>query len=114
MGHRSARWAWSKVSTIHGVRGGDAVGCAGEISSYRYRLYAPSDKFYERCVGLAWCSNCREYSGAMVFVPRNERLRDLLADLPTAERERLARSEVKLLDYLDRLARQGIWPPRQP
>ncbi|MGW1453260.1 hypothetical protein ACWCO3_34275, partial [Micromonospora sp. NPDC002411] len=29
---------------------------------------------------------------------------DPLADLPMPERERLVRSEVKLLDYLDRLA----------
>jgi hypothetical protein len=114
MGHRSARWAWSKVSRIHGVPGGDAVACAGEISSYMYRFYAPSDRFYERCVGLAWCSICREYSSAMVFVPRNEHLRDLLANLPRHERERLAHSEVKLLDYLDRLVRRGIWPTRQP
>ncbi|MEU5949947.1 hypothetical protein ABZ793_30975 [Micromonospora sp. NPDC047465] len=44
-----------EVSTIHGVHGGDAVTCAGEIHSYRYRFYAPSDSFYERCVVLAWC-----------------------------------------------------------
>ncbi|WP_433345474.1 hypothetical protein [Micromonospora sp. CA-111912] len=50
----------------------------------------------------------------MVFVPRNERLPDLLADLPTPERERLVRSEVKLLDYLDRLVRRGSWPTRKP
>lgn len=114
MGNRSTRWAWSKVSTVHGVRGGDAVACAGEILSYRYRFYAPSDRFYERCVGLTWCSTCREYSGAMVIVPRNEDLWDPLADLPTPERERLVRSEVKLLDNLDRLVRRGIRPTRQP
>ncbi|MFI6263201.1 hypothetical protein [Micromonospora sp. NPDC051006] len=50
----------------------------------------------------------------MVFVPRNERLSDLLADLPTPERERLARSEVKLLDHLDRLVRRGTCPTGQP
>lgn len=112
MGHRSARWAWSKVSTIHGVHDGDAVACSGEIYSYRYRFYAPSDSFYERCIDLAWCSICREYSGSMVLVPRNERLPDLLADLPTPEPERLAHSEVKLLDYLDHLVRRGSWPTR--
>jgi hypothetical protein len=114
MGHRSTRWAWSKVSTIHGVRDEDGVACIGEIYSYSYRCYTPSDSSYERCVGLAWCSSCREYSGSMVFVPRHERLLDLLADLPTDERERLVRSEVRLLDYLDRIVRRGSWPVRRP
>jgi hypothetical protein len=86
------------------------VACDGDTYAYSYRLYAPSDSSYERCVGLAWCSMCREYSGAMVYVPPSENLPDLLADLPTPERERLPRSEVKLLDYLDRLVRRGIWP----
>ncbi|WFE53332.1 hypothetical protein [Micromonospora sp. WMMD1155] len=84
------------------------------IFSYRYRLYAPSDRLYERCVGLAWCSSCREYSAATVFVPRNEDLWEPLAELPTPERERLVRSEVKLLDHLDRLVRRGIRPADQP
>jgi hypothetical protein len=47
----------------------------------------------------------------MVYVPRDEHLIDVLADLPVPERERLARSEVRLLDYVDRLARRGAWPP---
>jgi hypothetical protein len=114
MGHRSTRWAWSKVSTIHGVRDEGAVACRGEIYSYSYRWYAPSDSLYERCVGLAWCSSCREYSGSMVFVPRHERLPDLPADLPTAERRTLIRNEVRLLDYLDRLVRRGSWSMRRP
>jgi hypothetical protein len=46
----------------------------------------------------------------MVYVPRAERLPHLLAGLPAPERERLGRGGVKLLDYLDRLARQGEWP----
>jgi hypothetical protein len=104
----------SKVSTIHGARAGSADACAGEIYSYRYRFYAPSDSLYERCVGLAWCSSCREYSGTMVFVPKDERVPDLLAEMPASERERLFRSEVKLLDHLDRLVRRGSWPGRQP
>jgi hypothetical protein len=83
------------------------------VYSYRYRVYPPSDSLFERCVGLAWCATCREYSGAMVSVPRGEHLVDLLAGLPELERERLARSEVKLLDYLDRLARRGLWPNDQ-
>lgn len=81
---------------------------------YRYRVYPPSDGSFERCIGLAWCSTCREYSGAMVSVPRGEHLPDLLAGLPESERERLARSEVKLLNYLDRLVRRGMWPNQQP
>lgn len=114
MDRRSARWVWSKVSTIHRAGEGDVVACDGAIYSYTFRLYAPSDNSYERCVGLAWCSMCREYAGAMVFVPRGRHLPDLLADLSIGERERLARSEVKLLDYLDRLVRRGIWPRRHP
>jgi hypothetical protein len=47
----------------------------------------------------------------MVYVPRGEHLTDVLADLPAVQRDQLARSEVKLLDYLDRLARRGAWPP---
>lgn len=50
---------------------------------------------------------CREYSSAMVSVPRGEHLADLLAGLPELERERLARSEVKL----DRLARRDHGRP---
>jgi hypothetical protein len=111
MGGRAARWRWSKVTTIHETRRGYGGACKGEIRPYRYLCYAPSDSSYERCIGLAWCSTCREYSGAMVFVPRGEHLTNLLADLPAPERERLARSEVKLVDYLDRLARRGAWPP---
>ncbi|MEV6525359.1 hypothetical protein AB0M43_25730 [Longispora sp. NPDC051575] len=107
MGHG---WVWSKVGAVHGARGGDAVACAGGIHSHRYRLHPPADSSYERCVGLTWCSNCREYAGAMVFVPRDEHLPDLLAELPAAERERLARSELTMLDHLDRLVRRGLWP----
>jgi hypothetical protein len=110
MRYGSARWVWSKVSTIHQTRAADVGGCAGAIYSYRSRCHPPSDSRYERCVGLAWCSNCREYSGAMVFVPRDEHLPDPLADLSMSERERLVRSEVKLLDHLDRLVRRGSWP----
>lgn len=102
---RDTRWTWSRVGVIHGTSS-----CNGEIRSYQYRYYPPSDSSYERCVGLAWCSICRECSSAMVYVPRAERLPDLLAGLPAPERERLGRSDVKLLDYLDRLARRGEWP----
>lgn len=115
MGRASAKWSWSKVSTIHGVHDGGAAACAGETYSHRYRFHASSgDSLNERCIGLVWCSNCRDYSGSLVFVPQHEHFPDLLADLPRPERERLVRSEVRLLDYLDRLVRRGLWPTSQP
>jgi hypothetical protein len=114
MKRRLARWTWSKVNTIHRAHDGHAAACTGTIYTYRHRFYAPSHDLYVRCVGLAWCSICREYSGAMVSAPRDEHLPDVLADLPVAERERVAGSEVRLLDYLDRLVRRGVWPIRQP
>lgn len=52
MGYGPARWAWSKVSTTHGARDGGAVLCAGEIYSYKYRLYAPSDSSALRRLGV--------------------------------------------------------------
>ena len=112
MGRRATGWAWTKVSRVHGNKPARGAVCEGEVHSYKYRYYKPSDSSYERCIGLAWCSTCREYSGAMVYVSRDEHLPDALAGLPVMERERLAGSEVKLLDYLDRLARRGAWPPR--
>jgi hypothetical protein len=101
------RWTWWKVSSIHQSSGST---CTGRIYSYRYRYYGPADSSYERCVGLAWCTLCREYSGAMVHVPRQVELWDALAALPEAERERLSRSEWRLIEHLDRLARRGAWP----
>ena len=59
---------------------------------------------FERCIGLAWCSGCRIYTGSMVYVPREEILVDVLAGLPAERRERLRRSERKLVGYLDRRA----------
>jgi hypothetical protein len=38
----------------------------------------------------------------------------MLADLPELERERLTRSEVEVLDYLDRLVQRGKWSQREP
>lgn len=60
---------------------------------------------FERCIGLAWCSTCRIYSGNMVEVPQKRVLVDLLASLPPEQRERLLRSETRLIAYLDRQAR---------
>lgn len=97
---------------IHGPEPGgpQRSACTGEIFSYGYRYYQPESSLYERCVGLSWCSVCRSYVGTMVYIPRDRALWDALADLPDHERERLSRSEVKLLDYLDRLVRRGQWP----
>lgn len=114
MGNRSGRWAWSKVGTVHTAGDGESASCTGEVYSYAYRCYPPSDSSYERCIGLAWCSTCREYTGGVVHVARDESLPDALVDLPTAEREQLARSEVRLLDYLDRLVRHGLRPRLRP
>lgn len=60
---------------------------------------------FERCIGLAWCSTCRIYSGDMVYVPRKRVLVDLLASLPPEQREPILRSETRLIDFLDRQAR---------
>ncbi|MER7486109.1 hypothetical protein ABTY20_09435 [Streptomyces sp. NPDC126497] len=56
---------------------------------------------FEQCVGLAWCSGCRIYSGAMVHVPRTRVLVDALGSLSEDEAVRLRRSEVKLVAHLD-------------
>jgi hypothetical protein len=64
---------------------------------------------WSRHLDRNWCSACRSYAGATVYVPRDRVLWDALADLPDHERERSSRSEVKLIDYLDRLVR----PPRR-
>lgn len=97
------RWGWRKVGTVHGGGGG----CTGEVRVYRYRLYPPGDVRYERCVGLTWCSTCREYRGDQASVAGNVELHDVRERLAPAERERIGESEVRLLDFLDRLARRG-------
>jgi hypothetical protein len=110
---RYTRWAWSKVSQIHRPEPGgpETSSCTGEIFSYSYRYHPPQSSSYERCVGLSWCSVCRSYTGAMVYIPRDRALWDALADLPDDERGRLYGGEVRLLDYLDRLVRRGRWQP---
>jgi hypothetical protein len=47
----------------------------------------------------------------MVHVPRQTVLVDPLADLSPDDRTALIRSERRLIDHLDRLVRQGDWPP---
>ncbi|MCF3135703.1 hypothetical protein [Streptomyces olivochromogenes] len=83
------------------------VACRTPVRSYEYRFYPPESDMFERCVGLAWCSGCRIYSGNMVYVPRKRVLVDALAALPGEQRERLVRSEVKLIDFLDRRTREN-------
>ncbi|MDH6706644.1 hypothetical protein P3T27_003371 [Kitasatospora sp. MAA19] len=62
---------------------------------------------FERCIGFSWCSGCRIYSGNMVHIPRKRVLVDALASLPQEQRERLLRSETRLVEFLDRLVRDG-------
>jgi hypothetical protein len=62
---------------------------------------------FERCIGLAWCSGCRIYSGNMVHVSRKRVLVDALASLPREYRERLLGSETGLIEFLDSPARDG-------
>lgn len=62
---------------------------------------------FERCVELAWCSGCRVYSGGMVHVPRKRVLVDALASLSPERRERVERSEARLIEFLDGRARDG-------
>lgn len=96
-------YQWRNVSRLHADED-----CAGTVRSYAYRYYPPASTSYERCVGLAWCGDCRTWSGAMVHVPRDRVLEDALADLRSEERDRLYRKERELVRYLDRLARRGL------
>ena len=80
------------------------VTCGTVVRGYRYRVYPAGSRFFERCIGLAWCSGCRVYTGSMVYVPHEEILVDVLAGLPAERREQLRHSERKLVGYLDRQA----------
>ncbi|WP_327733126.1 hypothetical protein OG749_03910 [Streptomyces nojiriensis] len=81
--------------------------CGTPVRSYQYRFYPPESALFERCIGFAWCSGCRIYSGNMVHVPRKRVLVDALAPLPREQRERIARSETRLIEFLDRRLRDG-------
>ncbi|MFF7244676.1 hypothetical protein ACFZBU_12355 [Embleya sp. NPDC008237] len=72
------------------------------MRTYRFRRHPPESAMFERCIGLAWCPECRIYIGAMVYVPRTLPLVDALASLPADERTRLLRKEAALIDHLDR------------
>ena len=80
------------------------VTCGTVVRGYQYRVYPAGSRFFERCIGLAWCSGCRVYTGSMVYVPHEEILVDVLAGLPAERREQLRHSERKLVGYLDRQA----------
>jgi hypothetical protein len=100
--HRRKVGTWDTVS--------DAVrricaACGTPVRSYQYRFHPPESSMFERCIGLAWCSSCRIYSGNMVHVPRKRVLVDALAPLPREQRERISRSETRLVESLDRQAR---------
>lgn len=101
-----AQYRWRKVYAVHGEDTGRAD-CAGELRSYTYRYYKPESAMYERCVGLAWCSQCRHWQGNMVHVPRAVELADPLAEISVDEREKLLRSEYKLVRHLDRIDRRN-------
>lgn len=78
------------------------------MRSYQYRYYPPESSSFERCIGFAWCSGCRIFSGAMVYVPRRRVLVDALASLPGDQRERLLRgNEARLIAYLDKHQEAG-------
>ncbi|GGL92560.1 hypothetical protein GCM10010129_40340 [Streptomyces fumigatiscleroticus] len=70
--------------------------------SCNVRFYPPESAMFERCPGLAWCSQCHVCTGTMAHVPRNHVLDDALASLPADERDRLLRKETALIEYLDR------------
>ncbi|MFC3893342.1 hypothetical protein ACFOWZ_17855 [Lentzea rhizosphaerae] len=104
-------YQWRKVSSLHAedAADGDKKGrCTGTIRSYAYRYYPPASTFYERCIGLAWCSDCRAWSSAMVHVPRDRVMDDPLAGLAPEERDRLHRKERELVRHLDRMVRRGL------
>ena len=94
---------WTKVSSWRTRPDGDRRACATcgtAIRGYQYRFHPADSLFFERCIGLAWCSKCRIYTATMVYVPRSQTLVDALADLPADQQEHLRRSERKLVEYL--------------
>ncbi|MFF9688365.1 DUF6083 domain-containing protein [Streptomyces sp. NPDC014623] len=104
---------WMKSTTWETVPDGGrrvCAACGTAVRSYRYRFHPPESPMFERCIGLAWCNGCGVYSGSMVYVPRDQVLVDALAQLPPDERERLGRSETRLIGYLDERAGDETWP----
>ncbi|WP_204299495.1 hypothetical protein [Actinoplanes campanulatus] len=109
-GHEAYGWVAS-LTAVHRRGEGAVSSCPGRIYHYTCRIHPPESDSYERCLGMSWCTICREVADNIVFVARDTVLWDALGDLPADERERLSRSQRKLRDYLDRLVRQGRWPP---
>ena len=101
-----ARYQWRKVSVLHGPERGNGD-CAATIHTYTYRVHPPESTSYERCISLSWCSDCRYWTGSMVYVARETELPDPLAELGTEQRERLHRKEYALVRHLDRLVRRN-------
>jgi hypothetical protein len=103
------KWTWTKVSELH--RAGDGPACDGPVQSYVYRHYPPESAGRERCIGLTWCSACRDYTGTMVHVPRTEELDNPFAALGLDEQRAAHVNERRLIDRLDRMIRRGEWTP---
>ncbi|MFI5766407.1 hypothetical protein ACIA8F_36430 [Streptomyces sp. NPDC051563] len=81
--------------------------CGTAVCSYPYRFHPPESAMFERCIGLAWCSPCRIYGANVVHVPRQRLLVDDFSALPSEQRDRVLRSETRVIEYLDRLAREA-------
>ena len=75
--------------------------CGTEVRVYRYRFYPAESQFFERCVGVAWCTRCRIFDGSMVYVPRDVVLADVLGGLPLELQDQLRHSDERLVEYLD-------------
>lgn len=104
------RYRWTKVPVLHAATADSHAGtneCSGHIHTYVYRHYPRDSEFFHRCIALAWCSDCRSWSSALVHVPRDQHLHDPLASLAPEERDRLHGSEHQLVKNLDRLAQRG-------
>ncbi len=77
------KWNWTKVFELH--RGDDGPPCQGPIYSYVYRHYPAESTNSERCIGLAWCTTCRDYTATMVHVPGAQKLDNPFATLAPDE-----------------------------
>jgi hypothetical protein len=75
--------------------------CGTVVRGYQYRFYPAGSPFFERCVGVAWCTRCKAFDGSMVHVPRDVVLVDALAKLPLELQDQLRQSDRKLVQYLD-------------
>jgi hypothetical protein len=100
---------WTKVAELH--RDGGQPACEHQAHSYTYRCYPPHASAYEQCVAISWCSNCLNYSSAVVYVPVDQSLDDPVAALRPHERNDLRASERRLVERLDRMIGGGEWTP---